>query len=88
MHDPRLNLSHVYFFRLFVDGTERNQALGLAFSSREDAWHEAAAATAKIIAGKDVVLTPGLDWRMDVTDAAGGLVYRFAFKAEQHTATA
>lgn len=82
MTDLLATSQHVYFFRIFTNGVERNQTLGLAFTSKDAAWQEASAAAWEIIRDMEDKVHPGLDWRMDVTDAAGDLVYRFAFSAQ------
>jgi hypothetical protein len=82
MSNPDSSSEHVYFFSVFTNDTGRNQTDGLAFFSKEEAWHEASTATGEIIRDMDGKMHPGLDWRMDVTDATGNLIYRFSFKAE------
>lgn len=84
MHDPKANTttSIRFFFRVFTDGVERHRSEGLLFADRQEAWHEASTSTGEILREMDGKMQPGLDWRMDVTDEAGQLIYRFTFKAE------
>ena len=83
MQDAGANPLQVYFFRTITNGIERHRTEGLAFASREDAWQEAAISSGEIIREMDGNMHPGLDWRMDVNDSAGDLIYRFSFKAEE-----
>lgn len=73
----------VYFFRVFTDGIERNATEGIAFASKEEAWQEASTSSGEILREMDGKMHIGLDWRMDVTNAAGELLYRLSFKTEE-----
>jgi hypothetical protein len=83
MSEPDSNLEKIYFLRVFTNGIERHKTEGLAFLSDEEAWHEASTSAGEIIREMDGKMHPGLDWRMDVTDATGQLIFRFSFKAEE-----
>ena len=80
MHD---NSAKLYFLRVFTNGTQRHQTEGITFPSRQELWHEASTSAGEIIREMDGNMHPGLDWRMDVSDSAGDLIYRFSFKAEE-----
>jgi hypothetical protein len=69
----------LYFFRIFIDGIERNRTDGLSFSSTEEVWQEASASAGEIIRDMHGDMIIGLDWRMDVFDAAGHLIFRLSF---------
>jgi hypothetical protein len=85
MHDSNSAQQSLYFFRVFTNGVETHHSEGLEFSSKEDVWHEASTSTGEIIREMDGNMHAGLDWRMDVTDAGGKVIYRFSFKAEDLT---
>lgn len=77
----------IYFLRVFTNGIERHRTEGLAFPSREAAWEEASTSAGEIIREMDGKMHPGLDWRMDVVDEAGRIIYRFCFSAEEFSET-
>jgi hypothetical protein len=83
MQDNRSPAGDIYFLRVFTNGIERHESDGLQFSSRDDVWEEASASAGEIIRDMNGGLQPGTDWRMDVSDAAGALVYRLSFRTEQ-----
>jgi hypothetical protein len=73
----------VYFFRVFTDGIERNATDGIAFASKEEAWEEASTSSGEILREMDGKMHVGLDWRMDVTNVAGDVLFRLSFKTEE-----
>jgi hypothetical protein len=83
MEDQSSTPGELYFFRVFTDGVQLYESEGLAFSSREDAWMEASISTGDIIRSLNGNMRPDLEWRMDVTNAAGDLLYRFTLKVEE-----
>jgi hypothetical protein len=84
MHDNHAHPATTrFFFRVFTNGIERHQSDGLLFTSKEEAWHEASTSTGEIIREMDGKIEAGLDWRMDVTDEDGALIFRFALTAEE-----
>lgn len=84
MHDPHPTLTR-YFFRVFTNGVERHPSEGLLMSDRQQVWEEASVSTGELIHGMHGAIAPGLDWRMDVTDETGRLIYRFSLKADDLT---
>jgi hypothetical protein len=80
MHDDS---GQTYCLRIFTNGIARHETDGMTFSSRDDVWTEASASAGEIIREMHGNMHPGLDWRMDVSDAAGTVIYRFSFKAEE-----
>jgi hypothetical protein len=80
MHDIS---KHIYFLRIFTNGIERHETDGMTFPSRDHVWTEASASAGEIIREMHGNMHPGLDWRMDVSDATGTVIYRFSFKAEE-----
>ncbi len=83
MKDDLPTFHEVYFFRVFTDGIERNRTEGISFASREEAWQEASTSSGEILREMDGRMHIGLDWRMDVTNSAGDLIYRLSFKTEK-----
>jgi hypothetical protein len=83
MQDGSPTSDEVYFFRVFTDGIERHRTEGLAFPSKEEAWHEASMSSGEILREMDGHMHTGMDWRMDVSNAAGDLIYRLSFKTEE-----
>lgn len=71
-----------YFFRIQQDGHSSDYADGLQFPDKQAARNEAAAVCADMMRGivGDAAGRP--DWRLDVTDEAGKLLFRFSFVAE------
>jgi hypothetical protein len=82
MHDAHAAQPALYFFRVYTNDVESYHSDGLEFSSKEHVWHEASTSTGELIREMDGKMQPGLDWRMDVIDTGGKVVYRFSFKAE------
>jgi len=83
MQDGFPTSDEVYFFRVFTDGIERHRTEGIAFPSKEEAWHEASTSSGEILREMDGKMHVGMDWRMDVTNAAGDVIYRLSFKTEE-----
>lgn len=80
MHDIS---QQIYFLRIFTNGIARHETEGMAFASRHDVWKEASASACEIIRDMNGNMHPGMDWRMDVSDAAGAVIYRLSFKVEE-----
>ena len=72
----------LYFFRVFTNGVQLHASDGLLFENRHLAWQEASESTGQIIRDMDGRIEPGLDWRMDVSDEKGKVIYQFSFRAE------
>jgi hypothetical protein len=68
---------------VFTDGIERHQTDGIAFSSRAEVWQEASTSAGEILREMDGKMHLGMDWRMDVSDADGKLLYRLKFMTEE-----
>lgn len=73
----------IYFFRTVTNGLERNRTEGLAFASKQEAWQEAAISSGEIIREMDGKMHPGIDWRMEVLNSAGDVIYRLSFHGEE-----
>jgi hypothetical protein len=82
MQDGLPASDEVYFFRVFTDGIERHRSEGIAFPSKEEAWQEASTSSGEILREMDGKMHVGMDWRMDVSNAAGDVLYRLSFKTE------
>ena len=72
----------IYFFRIFTNDVKRHQTEAIAFPSKEAAWHEASTSSGEILREMDGNMHIGMDWRMEVSNAAGELIYRLTFKTE------
>jgi hypothetical protein len=71
-----------YFFHIQQDGHSSDYSEGLEFPDNEAARKEAAAICADMMRGIVGESTGQPEWRLDVTDAAGKLLFRFRFVAE------
>jgi hypothetical protein len=71
-----------YFFLLNRTAETDRDNHGLTFLDHQAAWEEATMACGEMIRTIDGHLQPGADWRMDVTDETGKLIYRLRFIAE------
>ena len=71
-----------YFFRIQQDGHSSEYADRLQFPDKEAARNEAAAVCADMMRGIVGEAAGRPDWRLDVTDEAGKLLFRFSFVAE------
>ena len=86
MQDELPTSDEIYFFRVFTDGVERHRTEGIAFPSKQDAWEEASISSGEILREMDGKMQVGMDWRMDVFNAAGDIIYRLSFKTEEFQA--
>lgn len=73
-----------YFFRVFQGQTSTSPGTGLEFADDEAAWVEATTACGEIIRDLDGDQKAGPEWRMEVTNETGDLVYRLRFSAEAY----
>ena len=71
-----------YFFHIRQDGYSSDHADGLEFPDKEAARTEAAAICGDMMRGIVGQTASRADWRLDVTDEAGKLLFRFKFAAE------
>jgi hypothetical protein len=83
MDTPATVEKRLFFFRVFRDGVERHRTEGIEFSSMDEVWEEASTASGEILREMDGKMHVGMDWRMDVSDDDGKLIYRLSFKTEQ-----
>ena len=82
VHDIQTEIPGLYFFQVFTNGVRLHASDGLLFVNKRLAWQEAAESTCQIIRDMYGRIEPGLDWRMDVSDDTGKVVYQFSFRAE------
>lgn len=82
MTDSQLPTKSI-FFRVFTNDVERHKTEGIAFPSREEAWREASTSAGEILREMDGNMQIGLNWRMEVSNSAGDLIYRLSFKTEE-----
>ena len=71
-----------YFFHIRQDGYSSDHAEGLEFPDKETARKEAAAVCADMMRGIVGRIASRPEWRLDVTDEAGKLLFRFKFEAQ------
>ena len=71
-----------YFFCIQQDGHSSDYADGLHFPDKEATRNEAAAVCADMMRGIVGEAAGRPDCRLDVTDEAGKLLFRFSFVAE------
>jgi hypothetical protein len=81
MADFKTIPSNIYFLRVLSEGIEGYETEGLPFSSMTELWDEAMKSSGEILSEMRNT-KPGMNWRMDVADSAGALIYRFSFNAE------
>ena len=72
----------LYHFKFMRNGEASPRTDGLELADPATAWEEATTAFGEMIRSVDGDLKPGSDWHMDVTDAAGNMVYRLRFVTE------
>jgi hypothetical protein len=82
MHNPHSKQKFHFCFRVITNGIQHQETDALAFSNLEEVWHEGALSSCEIIREMQGRIEPGLDWRMDVADTEGNVIYRFSFLAE------
>jgi hypothetical protein len=73
----------LFHFRVFTDGIEQYESDALDFDNLEDVWQEGAQSACEILHSMHGRIEDNLDWRLEVSDATGKVIYRFAFKAER-----
>jgi hypothetical protein len=79
--DPAPNAS--YRFRIFTNDCKVRESEALTFGEDpEEVWHDAAMSSCEMLRDLYGRVTPGLDWRMEVSDRDEKVLYRFSFKAE------
>jgi hypothetical protein len=73
----------LYFFDVCHGKSSSRNDQGLEFPDDQGAWEEATTACGEIIRDLDGEMKASPDeWRMDVTNGEGKLVYRLRFSAE------
>lgn len=83
MHGTPTHEKAHYNFRVFTDGTQHLESDPLAFDNMEEVWHDGAMTACEIIRAMHGRIEGDLDWRLEVSDAKGTVIYRFSFKAER-----
>ena len=71
-----------YFFHIRQDDYSSDHAEGLEFPDKEAARTEAAAVCGDMMRGIVGQIANRPEWRLDVSDEAGKLLFRFKFAAE------
>jgi len=83
MHDSQWASKTYFHFRVFTNGSQLYESDPLAFDRVEDAWHEGAMSACELIRSMHGKIEADFDWRLDVCDEQGTVIYRFSFKAEK-----
>ncbi len=83
MHGSSQPQTSHFHFRVFTDGVAHHQSDPLPFDDLEEVWQEGAMSACEIIRAMHGRIEGDLDWRLDVSDDAGRVIYRFSFKAER-----
>lgn len=83
MHGSALTYKIGYKFRVFTNGEQLHESDSLAFDDLEEVWHEGAMTACELVRAMFGNFEPDLDWRMEISDAMGVVIYRFSFKAER-----
>ncbi|MDB5504123.1 MAG: hypothetical protein JWR89_4025 [Tardiphaga sp.] len=83
MHGSASALQSHYHFRVFTNNEQLHESDALVFDDLDEVWHEGAMTSHEIIRTLLVRIDPGLDWRLEVSDDTGRMIYRFSFKAEK-----
>lgn len=72
-----------YFFNI-QHGQPDPDETGMDLPDNDAAWKEATITAGKLLQDMDGTLKPGREWRMEVTDAAGNLIWVLRLLAESH----
>ncbi|MDB5655309.1 MAG: hypothetical protein JWQ94_2922 [Tardiphaga sp.] len=83
MHGSSLAQTSHFHFRVFTNGAAPYESDALDFDDLDEVWHEGAMSACEIIRAMHGRIEGDLDWRLEVSDAAGKVIYRFSFKAER-----
>lgn len=83
MHGTSSHQQTRYHFRVFADGEQHDETDPLGFDDLDEVWHEGAMSACEIIRGMHGRIESDLDWRLEVADETGRVIYRFSFKAER-----
>jgi hypothetical protein len=83
MHGSSQSQSSLFQFRVFTDGVGHHESDPLEFDDLEEVWQEGAMSACEIIRAMRGKIEGDLDWRLDVFDDTGKVIYRFSFKAER-----
>jgi hypothetical protein len=74
----------LYYFNITHGQESRKPDQGHEFPDDEAAWEEATTACGEMIRDLDGDLKAGPEWRMEVTNESGAVVYRLRFSAEAY----
>ena len=83
MHGSDLHQRSKYNFKVFANGIQLHKSDALAFEDLEEVWHEGAMTSCELIREMFGRIEPDLDWRLEVSDPRGKVIYRYSFKAER-----
>lgn len=83
MHDTKTVAPQLYFFQVVTNGVKLHASDGLLFESRALVWQEASEPTGQIIRDMDEKIESGLDWRMDVADETGNVIFSIQLQGQR-----
>lgn len=71
-----------YYFHVYHNGDEAKDAEGVELLDDRNAWTEATSSCGQMIQDLDGTLGTDADWRMEVTDAEGAMIFRLRLTTE------
>lgn len=83
MHGSDLHQKSKYHFKVFSYGEQIHESDAMAFDDLDEVWHEGAMTSCELIRAMFGRIEPDLDWRLEVSDDIGRVIYRFAFQAKR-----
>jgi hypothetical protein len=83
MHGPFSAQKSHFHFRVFQNGIQHHKSDPLDFDDLDEVWYEGAMSACEIVRSMYGRVASDLDWRLEVSDPAGKIIYRFSFKAEK-----
>lgn len=82
MHGP-ISTRTSFHFKVFTNGEAIHDSDPLMFSDLEEVWQEGAMSSCELIQAMHGRIDSELDWRLDVSNDTGQVIYRFSFRAER-----
>jgi hypothetical protein len=71
-----------YFFKVIRNGEASPASDALDLADNAAAWEEGTIACGEMIRSIDGRFPPGADWKMEVFDDSGKMIFRFRFTAD------
>ena len=83
MHGSSSGHRSSFNFRVFVNGAQLHESDALAFDDLDEVWQEGAMTSTELIRSMYGKIESDLDWRLDVSDGSGAVIYQFTFQARR-----